>query len=74
MKVTYVERIENRTAFSRKMYCKCGSHEYEVVEQLEPETIERWYVRCPQCGREGYGGPTREIAIARWKQIGEGIC
>lgn len=70
MKVTYLERIERRTAFSRKMYCpSCGGHEYEVVEQLEPKCPDmEWYVRCSQCGAEGFGGPTREIAIARWKQ------
>lgn len=70
MKVTYLERIERRTAFSRKMYCpSCGGHEYEIVEQLEPECPDMaWYVRCSQCGAEGFGGPTRKIAIARWKQ------
>lgn len=69
MKVTYMERIENRTAFSRKMYCSaCGSHEYEVVEQLEPYTPTPWRIRCPQCGVEGYESLTRDIAVARWKQ------
>ena len=69
MKVTYLERIENRTAFSRKMYCpSCGGHEYIVVEQLQPESVMPWYVRCPQCGYESYLSPARDIAIARWKQ------
>lgn len=70
MKVTYVERIERRTAFSRKMCCpSCGGHEYEIVEQLEPETLTAWKVRCLQCGTEGYESPARDIAIARWKQL-----
>ena len=69
MKVTFVEKIENRTAFSRKMYCPgCGAHEYEIVEQLEPANFTPWFVRCPQCGYEGYESPTRDIAVARWKQ------
>ena len=70
MKVTYLERIERRTAFSRKMYChECGGHEYEIVEQLEPATPTPWKVRCFQCGTEGFESPARDIAIARWKQI-----
>ena len=70
MKITYTEQIENRTAFSRKMYCsKCGSHEYEVVEQLEPQTLTPWYVRCAQCDCEAFPAPARDIAIARWKQL-----
>ena len=69
MKVTYMERIERRTAFSRKMYCgQCGEHEYEIVEQLEPQTFTPWTVRCPNCGHTSYESPAREIAIARWKQ------
>lgn len=69
MKVTYVEQIEHRTAFSRKMYCgKCGGHEYEIVEQLEPATPTPWYIRCSQCGAESFESPTKEVAIGRWKQ------
>ena len=69
MKVTYLERIERRTAFSRKMYCpNCGGHEYEIVEQLEPTNPTPWFIRCPQCGAEGFQSPARDIAIARWKQ------
>ena len=70
MKVTYVERSENRTAFSRKMYCpKCGGHEYDIVEQLEPVVPNPWYIRCSQCGYEGYSMPTRDMAITQWKLI-----
>lgn len=69
MKVTYTERIENRTAFSRNMYCSsCGGHDYDIVEQLSPETQSPWYIRCCQCGAEGPASPVREVAIARWKQ------
>ena len=79
MKVTYLERIERRTAFSRKMYCpSCGSHSYEIVcsnkieqnkygQYIDTNTTE-WFVRCQDCGAEGYASPSREIAIARWKQ------
>ena len=70
MKVTYMERIENRTALSRKMYCPgCGGHEYDIVEQLEPATCTPWKIRCSQCGYEGFEAPARDIAIARWKQL-----
>ena len=69
MKMTYIERIERKTAISRKMYCAyCGGHEYEIVEQVEPETDLKWFVRCPACGAEGYAAPARDIAIGRWKQ------
>ena len=72
MKVTYLERIERHMAWNRKMYCpECGGHEYEVVEQLEPKNPTPWFIRCPQCGAEGYESPARDVAIARWKQIGE---
>ena len=68
MKVTYLERIENRTAFSRRMFCaRCGSHEYEIIEQLEPFTDKAWRVQCPQCGYELDPSPTRGLAIYRWK-------
>ena len=71
MKVTYIERIERKTAFSRKMFCpECGSNKYEIVEQLEPKCeYMKWHVRCSKCGCEGLGGPARDIAIARWKQL-----
>ena len=70
MKVTYLERIENHMAWSGKMYCsQCGAHEYDVVEILEPKVIYPWFVRCPQCAHEAYDSPSREVAIARWKQM-----
>lgn len=74
MKATYIERIERRTAFSRKMYCPaCGGHEYEIVEQLEPKCEgAEWFIRCSQCSCEGLPAPLREIAIGRWKQYVNG--
>ena len=70
MKVTYVERIEHRTAFSRKMYCPhCGSHEYDIVEQLEPVVPNPWYIQCSHCEYEGEFMPTRDLAITQWKLI-----
>jgi len=71
MKVTYLERIERRTAFSRKLFCpNCGGHEYEIVEILNGNECDtyNWFVQCPQCGYDIVTSPSREIAIARWKQ------
>lgn len=77
MKVTYIEQIERRTAFSRKMYCpSCGGHEYDIVRISKVDEIPMgyiddnvtWIVRCPQCGCEGLPAPSRAIAIARWKR------
>lgn len=69
MKVTYMERLEERMAWSRKMYCpNCGGHEYTVIEQLEPKSATPWTVRCPQCYYETLTSPTRDLAIVRWKQ------
>ena len=68
MKITYLEEIESRTAFSRKMYCSCcGSHMYKVVHQIQPYP-DQWWVSCEECGKEGPMSPTREVAIERWKQ------
>lgn len=67
MKVTYLEQVENRIAFSRNMYCTCGSHEYEIVKVLEPYMDAPWFIRCPECGREIALSPTKEIAKERWK-------
>lgn len=70
MKVTYIERLESRTAFSRDMFCpKCGSHGYVVVEQLQPENPTPWWVRCEECDFEGNMAPTRHIAIEAWRRI-----
>lgn len=71
MKVTYIERIESRTAFNRNNYCpSCGGHGYEIVEQLKPLTRYPWRIRCEQCGCESYPALTREIAFIEW-QLGE---
>lgn len=67
MKVTFTEEVESRTAFSRKMYCTCGSHMYSIHHQIEPNI---WWVACDLCEKEGPMSPAREIAIERWKQIG----
>lgn len=72
MKVTFVEEIESRTAYNRRMYCPhCGSHCYQIHHQLEPKEIENWWVECEECDWEGPGGPDRKIAIVRWKQQNE---
>ena len=70
MKVTYLEEIENRTAFSRKMFCPCcGSHMYQIVRQVEPIINTPWYIRCEECKTEGPPAFTKGLAIVRWKQI-----
>ena len=71
MKETYTEQIEEHYSFSRKMRCPvCKNHKYLLIKQLEPECLGMdWFVRCPQCGTEGFPGPSRDIAIARWKQL-----
>ena len=74
MKKTFVMEIEPaKTAYNRHKYCpKCGSHIYTVCHLLEePSEIESWWVSCVECDYEGPGGPNRDIAIARWKQINE---
>ena len=67
MKVTYVEKVITKLAFNRKKYCPCGSHEYQIVEQLEPEDHYKWSVRCAQCGLSTWQFPLKEAAIAAWK-------
>ena len=72
MKVTYLIEKESKTARRKKMYCpKCESRYYCVCHQLRPEELECWWVECESCGWESAGAPTREIALARWKQRGE---
>ena len=67
MKVTYQEKVQTKTAFSRKMYCPCGSHKYQIVEDLDLKEPCRWSVRCPQCGKTTWMHPIKEAAIAAWK-------
>ena len=70
MKVVYIQEIENHTAYDRKKFCpKCGAHEWSVVKETDPENNVQWFVKCPQCGMRGPESPSREIAIARWKQL-----
>ena len=67
MKVTFTEELESKTAIDRKKYCaKCGSRRYCIHHRLQPEPTS-WWVECEECGFEGYEGPTRDIALARWR-------
>lgn len=69
MKVTYYEEIEERKAWRKNMLCpQCGEPIYKIHHQLLPETSSAWWLECPNCEFEGPTGPTKEIAIARWKQ------
>ena len=70
MKVTYLQIIENHTAYDRNKFCpNCGAHEWSVVKQFDNEGDIQWFVSCPQCGYDGPDAPSRKIAIARWKQL-----
>lgn len=67
MKVTYMERIENKLALVRDKFCTCGEHEYQIIEQLEPQTEFKWSVRCPYCGRETGQYSLKQGAVAAWR-------
>lgn len=70
MKVTYFEEVENHTALDSKKFCyNCGSHIYNIHHQLMPEVENSWWVECDECHAEGPASPSKEIAIARWKQL-----
>ena len=69
MKVTYREEVESHRALTKKMRCpNCGSVSYEIHHILEPVEKQNYYLQCADCGVMGYGAPTRDLAIARWKQ------
>ena len=69
MKVTFMEEIEARHAWFANMYCpQCNEGRYKIHHQLKPEVSNAWWLECENCGFESYPSPTREIAIARWKQ------
>ena len=69
MKVTFIEEIEAHKAWLGNMYCpQCDEGTYKIHHQLEPMTRAGWWLECPNCGFESYPSPSREIAIARWKQ------
>ena len=70
MKITFVEEIEARAAFTHRMCCHaCGSRHYKIHHQLEPKDFCAWWVECADCGEEAPDAPSRELAIARWKQL-----
>ena len=71
MKITYVERITTKTAWNRNKMCTCGEREYQIVEQLEPETHSPWSIRCPFCGRETPQYSIKEGAMAVWLRPSE---
>lgn len=68
MKVTFIDKIEHRTALSRKMYCgNCGSHMYDIHYQLQPYTGRCCWVECNQCGHATRAAFSRKVAIKRWQ-------
>lgn len=75
MKQVYTERHQTKTALNRKKFCpQCGSHEYTVIELLDPLYINEleeqpaWSVRCPYCGFETSYFWFRKNAIGAWKE------
>ena len=70
MKITFVEEIEARKAWRECMACpQCNELKYDIHHQLQPDNpASGWWLACPNCGFESPASPTREIAIARWKQ------
>jgi len=69
MKLICFEEIENKTTILSKLFCPCcGNHSYIIHHQIQPEIENDWWVECESCGHESYPSPTREVAIARWKQ------
>ena len=69
MKVISIEEIEVHKAWRQCMGCaQCNELKYSIHHQTEPEEPDNWWVQCPNCGHEGPHSPSREIAIARWRQ------
>lgn len=69
MKVTFVEELEARRAWSAAMCCpECDDYHYIIHHQTYPETSMAWWISCNNCGFEGEPGPIKEVAIGRWKQ------
>ena len=67
MKVTFMEEIESRKAFTYKKRCpKCGSPYYDIHHQVTPPIPDCYWVQCRECEYEGLPGPTKDIAIGRW--------
>lgn len=67
MKVTYIEKVEDKIAFRPQYFCTCGAHGYQIVEQLQPQTEYRWSARCSDCGRETPQYLLRKTAKLAWR-------
>ena len=68
MKVTFIEEIEARKAWTNRMTCpKCNEFKYSIHRQFQPWPDE-WWISCDNCGYETTPAPTRDIAIERWKR------
>ena len=66
-----MEERESYKAHRHKMCCiNCGSPFYTVHHNYESGDKEHgeWWVSCDDCDYEGYRGPTKDIALARWRQ------
>lgn len=65
MKVTFIEEIEARKAFTRRMTCpKCSGFKYSIHHQLQPQ--ENWWFACDDCQYETIPTPEFKIAKERW--------
>lgn len=71
MKMTFIEKVNHKTAFNRNKYCTCGEHGYTIVEQLKPYTDTPWSIRCVYCGRETYQTASKKTAMALWRSVKE---
>lgn len=71
MKITMMEELESAKAHRHKWCCvNCGSPFYTIHHSYLPNDKEHgdWWVSCDDCGYEGYESPSRDIALARWRQ------
>lgn len=69
MKITFMEEIEAHKAWFNSMICaQCNGENYRIHHQLQPEISNAWWLECTNCGHESSPSPSKEIAIARWKQ------
>lgn len=68
MKVTFIEELEARIAFTYKSVCpKCHGHKYVIHHQLKPETPLGWWIECSNCGFITKEYTSREVALMCWR-------
>lgn len=55
------------TAYDRRKYCICGSHEYIVWRSKVEPTL--WSVSCFNCGRTTKEYETKREALKAWRKL-----